>query len=297
MKKVISLALALVMLLGMSVVVSAEETVVMAPTVYHSIAESEENGYSLAFLLTMYGQGLAVKDLNVFDNSNATVAHNGQQVKLVKMGVVVTLNGDLVANPDQWVIGAASTLNVEAIRLFDLRSDHCRFAVRITNIPAASRDANIYVRPYYIIEQDGVQETVYVDSTDAASYLGIWSYYEDEVELPAIGTDIDVKNKKGRIEVSAASYTYQLDETGENVEIGVSLTVLNTNKTWITTETDWVRYTYYDREGAALGTGTIYIGSLDTKSNKSKTYTFVVPYGTAEVALTNSKIEYWTEWV
>lgn len=296
MKKIVSLVLALIMLLGMAVSVAAEDVPVIEERVLHSIAEEEENGYSLAFAITVNAAGVKVKNGNYFDNSTATVEHNGETVKLVKMGVVATTNASIGENMDQMVLGASATLNIEALRLYHLEDTLCRFAVRITGIPAANRDVNIYVRPYYVIEADGVQETVYAAAADHSSYLGTWSKYQDEVVLPAIGSDIDVTKKKNRIRVEKASYDYKLDDAGEDILVAVSFTFRNYSTNWITEETDYVKYTYYDMDGKSLGTGILYIGCIDTKTNKFKNFTFDLPLGTAKVALTSSKITYWTEW-
>ncbi len=115
--------------------------------------------------------------------------------------------------------------------------------------------------------------------------------YVPTVTLPAIGTDIDVTKKKNRIRVSAASAAFNEDGT-----IAVSLTFRNYTTNWITEETDYVKYTYYDATGKAIKTVTLYIGCIDTKKHPSKTFAFDVPANTAEVKITSSKITYWTEW-
>ncbi len=112
------------------------------------------------------------------------------------------------------------------------------------------------------------------------------------ITLPAIGTDIDLVNKKNRIRVSAASAAF-----ADNGNIAVSLTFQNYNSRFITEESNWVEYTCYDADGNAVqGATKIYIGCIDTKDYKIKTFDFQVPANTAEVRLTNSKIVYWTEW-
>ena len=112
------------------------------------------------------------------------------------------------------------------------------------------------------------------------------------IVLPAVGTDIDVVNNKNRIHISAAIAWLNEDGT-----IGVQLTFKNSSANWITEETDYVEYTCYDKHGnVLLQNERIMIGSIDTKTNKEKSYTFDVSADTAEVKLTNSKIVYWTEW-
>lgn len=115
--------------------------------------------------------------------------------------------------------------------------------------------------------------------------------YVPAITLPEIGSDIDVTKKKNRIRVSAASASFNEDGT-----IAVSLTFQNYTTNWITEETNYVNYTYYDASGTGIKTETLYIGCIDTKKNKVKTFTFNVPANAASVKITSSKIVYWTEW-
>lgn len=115
--------------------------------------------------------------------------------------------------------------------------------------------------------------------------------YAPILNLPAIGSDIDVSKKKDRIRVSATSTAYNEDGT-----IAVSLTFTNYSTRWITEETDYIQYTCYTASGTKIKTATIYIGVIDTKKNPVKTFTFNVPANTATVKITSSHITYWTEW-
>lgn len=113
------------------------------------------------------------------------------------------------------------------------------------------------------------------------------------IELPAVGTDIDVSKQKNRIRVSDVAAWLNADGS-----IGVALTFRNYSANWITEETDYVEYTCYDKDGKVVQRATkIMIGVIDTKKYVSKTFEFSVPANTAEVRLTRSKITYWTEWV
>ena len=136
---------------------------------------------------------------------------------------------------------------------------------------------------------------VYGDTANK-SHFSHWCS-QNPVKLPAIGTDIDVTKQKNRIRVSDATI---VDRT-------VTLSFTNYSTNWITEEVDFVEYTCYDKNGNKLTsagkisstaklTGTIYIGCIDTKKHKTKSFTFVVPDNTAEVKLTKSSITYWTEW-
>ena len=114
--------------------------------------------------------------------------------------------------------------------------------------------------------------------------------YVPDIIMPAIGSDIDVKNKKNRIRVSATDAYFNEDGT-----IHVVWTFKNYTSNWITEETDYIKYGYY-KNGTRKGLVTMYIGVIDTKKNSSKTYEFDVPAYTTELRITSSKIVYWTEW-
>ena len=127
--------------------------------------------------------------------------------------------------------------------------------------------------------------TVAIEQTEAnLNYVPV-------ISLPAIGSDIDVTKKKDRIRVSAAEASFNEDDT-----IRVSLTFRNYTSNWITEETDYVKYTYYNAAGDKIQTETLYIGCIDTKKNPAKTFTFDLPANAASLKITSSKIVYWTEW-
>lgn len=116
--------------------------------------------------------------------------------------------------------------------------------------------------------------------------------YVPDVTLPEIGSDVDVVKKKNRILVDQAEAVFNADGT-----IHVTLTFKNNTKNWITEETDWVEYTCYDAAGNVVQSATkIYIGCIDTKKHPSKTFEMDVPADTAEVRISNCRINYWTEW-
>ena len=114
--------------------------------------------------------------------------------------------------------------------------------------------------------------------------------YVPDIIMPAIGSDIDVTKKKNRIRVSAAEASFNEDGT-----IHVKWTFTNYTSNWITEETNYIKYRYY-KDSTPKGTKTLYIGVIDTKKNKNKTFEFDVPDYTTEVRITSSSIVYWTEW-
>jgi len=287
MKKLISLLLAVVMLATLCVSVNAADTVI-EPQVLNSITEEDETGLGLAFLYTMN-----MNDVAIIGNRTFNGAYVGGQ-KVVKLGAVVSNQEETGTDPNAMVIentNGIKLLNVEATKLWDgWTATQLQYAVRITNIPTTANKTQVYARPYYILE-DG---TVVYGAISNKSYFSGWCDAQDPGELPAIGTDIDVAKKKNRIRVSKA----------EIVDRTVTLTFQNYTSNWITEETDYVRYTCYDADDNILDAdlnstaqyGTIYIGCIDTKKNKIKSFTFDVPDATAKVVLTGSRITYWTEW-
>ena len=282
MKKAISLILSLLMLATLFVPVSAADTYI-SNEVLNSITEEDETGLGLAFLYTM-----DLQDVAIIGNRTFNGAYAGEN-KVVALGAVVTNVEETGEDADAMVIENANgkkLLDVPATRLWDgWTSTRIQYAVRVTNIPAENKKDLIYARPYYILEDGTV---VYGDITNA-SYFSGWCE-ANPITLPENGTDIDVTKKKGRIKVAATS---QYVEYGERI---VTLKFQNYTTNWITEETDWVQYTCYDADGTAIETDKIYIGCIDTKKNKIKTFYLTVPDETAEVKLTGSNITYWTEW-
>ena len=95
------------------------------------------------------------------------------------------------------------------------------------------------------------------------------------------GTDVD---GRGRIYLGAIS----VDGSAATIEIQ------NKTSKWMTEETNYIDFTYYGADGASVGTGRLYLGSL--RAGTSRTYTLELPAGAKDIALTGSKIVYWTEW-
>lgn len=291
MKKLISLLVAVLLLATLCVpfTVSAADTVI-DPEVLNSVTEEDETGLGLAFRYTMN-----MKDVTLQEGTKRTFscAYVGEN-KVVKVGAIVTNVEATGTNPDAMVlenVNNAKVKNVEGKRLWDWDENSLSFAVRVTKIPADKNKDQIYARPYYVLEDNSV---VYGAITNESYFSAT------PVVLPEIGTDIDVTKKKDRIRVSAATHAVNDEGVRE-----VSLTFRNYTSNWITEEIDYVQYTCYDKNGtkidatpndATTTVGTIYIGCIDTKKNKVKTFTFEVPDETAEVRLTKSSITYWTEW-
>lgn len=286
MKKLISLLLAVVLVATLCVpfTVSAADEVISSE-VLNSITEEDETGLGLAFLYTMNMENIAIYGNRSFDS-----AYVGDQ-KVVKLGAIVSNQEETGTDPEAMIIANATgqkLLNVEATKLWGWDETGLSYAVRITKIPEKNKKTQIYARPYYILE-DG---TVVYGNIANKSYYSGWCD-ANPVELPAIGSGIDVKYKTSnpdkckRIRVEDAAI---VDRT-------VTLTFKNYTTNWITEETDYVKYRCYDANNQKITDGTIYIGCIDTKKNKIKSFTFDVPDNTAKVSiLTTTKITYWTEW-
>ena len=286
MKKILSLLLVALLVAALFVPASAASEPVLSSQVLNSITEEAKTGLGVAFKYDMNVSNLKVSGIRAF--AGADIAIDGATYKLVKMGAVVANTDEIGTDIDAMVLENVTgdrLINIDALRLMEWSDTTLSFAIRVTQIPAGQEKTRLYARPYYIYKDaDGERVTVYGGIT-SASYYSVWCA-NNPVTLPEIGTDIDVTNQKGRIKVSDAFI----------VERTVTLTFKNYTTNWITEETDYVQYSSNDAAGKKIATETIYIGCIDTKKNKTKTFTFEVPDETAKVKLTGSKIVYWTEW-
>jgi len=126
----------------------------------------------LAFRFNVQVNGMTMDDKNVADYTNATIGG----YKLIRMGAVVTnktaedLGFDLTlenAKPNSPLI------DIFAAKMFVCNENEVSFAVRIKNIPEDNLNSNITAIPYFIIEVDGQQYTIYGEA-QATSYQVEW---------------------------------------------------------------------------------------------------------------------------
>ncbi len=111
--------------------------------------------------------GLAFKfDVNVADmavNGTEAIYDNAtiDGYKLVSMGAIVS--------------NSKSELDIKATYLCDLDAENgtASYAVRIINIPEANYDSEITAIPYFVVEIDGVETTIYGEA-QVATYNGCW---------------------------------------------------------------------------------------------------------------------------
>lgn len=141
--------------------------------VQHSVMDTTD-GTGLAFRFELLANGVGVKNRCEADLTNATVNYLGTDCKLMSMGVVLTNDaavGEVVFTLDD--VNGVTVLDVPTVYLQDVGEDYCAFATRIINIPDTQLERTIYARPYYVVEVDGEQITVYgdVDSASCAEYM------------------------------------------------------------------------------------------------------------------------------
>ena len=131
--------------------------------VLYSVMDTE-SGNGLAFRFSLAASGLQVVENTKVDYTNATVRYFGQDCKLLVMGAVVT-NQFSVGSKESAMnldnVNGSTVINVPTVYLCDLEPDSCAFATRIINIPNVALDYPIYARPYYVIEVDGQEVTIY----------------------------------------------------------------------------------------------------------------------------------------
>ena len=140
--------------------------------VAHSVMDTE-NGNGLAFRFELTAKGIVKNNKNVVDLSNATVNYLGTDCKLIAMGAIVTNDDTAAENLTADTVNDCDVVNVPTVYLQQTDEDSCAFASRIINIPDNQLERTIYARPYFIVEVDGEEITVYgeVDSATCAEYL------------------------------------------------------------------------------------------------------------------------------
>ena len=122
-----------------------------------------EDVSGLAFKFTVDAIGMAVENTTAIYEA-ATVDGN----MLIGMGAVASNNGSV---PTIESADGGNVVNIPAVYLCNLTEDTASYAVRIIGIPSEYYDVVITVRPYIIVEMDGVETVIYGDIV-ANSYNG-----------------------------------------------------------------------------------------------------------------------------
>ncbi len=110
-----------------------------------------EDCNGLAFFFTANVSGAQIQNGYEYVTNSAAVTPfvGGESYRVVRMGAVVS-NG-------------VSSVDVEAMYLWEVADDTASFAVRLINIPDDQLDCVITARPYYVYEVDGEEIVVYGD--------------------------------------------------------------------------------------------------------------------------------------
>ncbi len=147
-----------------------------------SRTEEAQTGLGLAFKFKMNADGIAVKNGNHVDLTNATVdaLGDGTAYKLVEFGAVATINTAVAADKSRFTIDESiacngyDTIAIPAKYLMNLDEEGATFAVRIIEIPTQNSTTDIYTRAYYIYEDtEGNQIVVYDDDIVCDNYDGV----------------------------------------------------------------------------------------------------------------------------
>ncbi len=135
-----------------------------------SVMDIVDGKMGVGFLFDVKVSGITKNEAHIGDYTNATVTIDGVEYKLIKMGAVVTNRVTIGVDEEQMKLtnpeigsGSGKVLDIFAEKVYEAGADNAKFAVRIKNIPEAHRGTVIYARPYYVIEKDGEEVTVYAD--------------------------------------------------------------------------------------------------------------------------------------
>ena len=145
----------------------------------------------LAYMFQVEVSGLTADDKHIaqYKDANGNYLATIGDYTLVTMGAVVSnktaeeLGYSLIRENAQ---DNSPLIDIEAVKLWpnDTNSEatgYVRFAVRVKNIPEAYLDTIITAIPYFVIEIDGTQYTVYGEA-QATSYHTEWSESNPDVE-------------------------------------------------------------------------------------------------------------------
>ncbi len=145
----------------------------------------------LAYMFQVEVNGLTADDKHIaqYKDANGNYLATIGDYTLVTMGAVVSnktaeeLGYSLIRENAQ---DNSPVIDIEAVKLWpnDTNSEatgYVRFAVRVKNIPEAYLDTIITAIPYFVIEIDGTQYTVYGEA-QATSYHTEWSEANPDAE-------------------------------------------------------------------------------------------------------------------
>ena len=140
------------------------------------LTSTSEEVKGLAFKFSVNARNVAINERNEIDLTNASAKAFGGQMpyKLLRMGAIVTNDAAVGTNGASFRLTRVDdqrVIDIPAVYAAASSNDTLDFAVRIICIPTSQRDTAIYARPYYVININGQEITVYGDIT-AATYNG-----------------------------------------------------------------------------------------------------------------------------
>ena len=148
---------------------------IFSDNVTNSRMEMDGGTGGLAFAFNASVSGVEKKTDNSAVWDNATVVIDGSEYRVVAMGAVVTNDEAMGTDPEQMIRENAGlsvqSVDIEAVYMTDVEADNCTYAVRIINIPQIGFDNVVYARPYYVVEHNGKEITLYEDIA-SATYNG-----------------------------------------------------------------------------------------------------------------------------
>ena len=183
---VLMAAVMVCLLIPVPTVVATEPVPVCGEYLMNDLGDSRmemtEDKLGVAFRFNLCAFNVTMDDHHVLDLSNATVRALDEfsVCRLVQVGAIVTNDPEIGLRLSRMNHDNLSdyTKDVPAVYASEIVSDgeycYLRYAVRVTNIPTRESDAVIYARPYYIYENDGVQNILYGDI--------VYTNYDDRID-------------------------------------------------------------------------------------------------------------------
>lgn len=117
--------------------------------------ETEKSYMGLAFRFCLLSNGVKIGKDNIVSLRNATVCVDGENKKILALGVVMSNDTKVGENPDLFTRENVSqrTIDIPVKYLLGQDSESILYAARITNIPFSQENAIIYARPYVEYEE------------------------------------------------------------------------------------------------------------------------------------------------
>ena len=131
-----------------------------------SSMEMQGDTLGLAFRFTLTGMGIAKDEKHnlVLTDAKVDAFENGDEYKLVAIGAVMTNDGSIGIDEEQFTLTSVNErtiIDIPIQYLMECDETGCEYAVRIINIPKEHGKTTIYARPYYQFKYKDKTITVY----------------------------------------------------------------------------------------------------------------------------------------